>query len=301
PKHKTSQKFTAVGSLVYLTSVTAVGSVAISHIWAVSNGDVQPFLPYISDSGGDPPQSALFGFGAITTAIALMIIFSLRYITVKDITKRTKDASLIRLFNYLTFVAGLGVFLGLVMVATNATGHLRRDGTWLQPIMLPHLLGVSVFFVSGFSYLLGNSVLTWVLVPRFHNVWVAYARIVITLVNLISCIPTVVKYPNDLMSMKPHPYHPRQYPEGTLVSILGEWATVGTFMLYLYTMKSELDMTVIVLGLRRRLNTITAISVVAEGSNSTPQCPKYPIGPLQKHSSSQPRPLDPSQDPPRGR
>ncbi|EEC06706.1 hypothetical protein IscW_ISCW018225 [Ixodes scapularis] len=150
-----------------------------------------------------------------------MIIFSLRYITVKDITKGTKDASLIPLFNYLTFVAGLGVFLGLVMVVTNATGHLRRDGTW--------------------------------------------------------------------------------YPEGTLVSILGEWATAGTFILYLYTMKSELDMTVIVLGLRRRLNTITGISVVAEGSNSTPQCPKYPQGPLQKDSSSQRCPLDPSQDPRRGR
>ncbi|XP_040073999.1 DNA damage-regulated autophagy modulator protein 1 [Ixodes scapularis] len=194
PKHKTSQKFTAVGSLVYMTSVTAVGSLAISHIWAVSNADVQPFLPYISDSGGDPPQSALFGFGVITTAIALMIIFSLRYITVKDITKGTKDASLIPLFNYLTFVAGLGVFLGLVMVVTNATGHLRRDGTWLQPIMLPHLLGASVFFVSGFSYLLGNSVLTWVLLPRFHNVWVAYARIVITLVNLISCILSILGF-----------------------------------------------------------------------------------------------------------
>lgn len=65
-----------------------------------------------------------------------MIIFSLRYITVKDITKGTKDASLIRLFNYLTFVAGLGVFLGLVMVATNATGHLRRDGTWVRSMSL---------------------------------------------------------------------------------------------------------------------------------------------------------------------
>lgn len=133
-------------------------------------------LFFYSDSGGDPPQSALFGFGAITTAIAcefynserpnqclpsiqrkgtheerrapfflltvaasrlaVMIIFSLRYITVKDITKGTKDASLIRLFNYLTFVAGLGVFLGLVMVATNATGHLRRDGTWVRSMSL---------------------------------------------------------------------------------------------------------------------------------------------------------------------
>lgn len=76
----------------------------------------------------------------------------------------------------------------------DSTKPLTRLAFQLQPIMLPHLLGVSVFFVSGFSYLLGNSVLTWVLVPRFHNVWVAYARIVITLVNLISCIPSILGF-----------------------------------------------------------------------------------------------------------
>ncbi|CAN7984436.1 unnamed protein product, partial [Ixodes hexagonus] len=192
PSQKSSRKCTGVGLLVYFVIVPTLGSIAICHAWAVINADVQLFLPYISDSGGDPPQSALFGFGMIATAIVSMIIFSLRYVSVKDVVKERRHASFISLFNYLTFVAGIGVFFGLVMVATNPTGHLRRDGTWLKPVMLPHLLGASMLFVSGFCYLLGNSLLTWVLLPRFRNARVAHARIAITVFDLISCIISIL-------------------------------------------------------------------------------------------------------------
>ncbi|KAL3223496.1 hypothetical protein MRX96_049767, partial [Rhipicephalus microplus] len=126
-----SRKYVKVGVIVYFVIVPVVSSIAISHLWAVGNADVPFFLPYISDSGGDPPQSAVFGLGLTTAAIAAIVTFSLRYVTVMDISKAKNLPGYILLLNYINFLAGIGIFLGLILVAMNPTGHLRRDGTWV--------------------------------------------------------------------------------------------------------------------------------------------------------------------------
>lgn len=35
------------------------------------------------------------------------------------------------MLNYFNLLAGIGIFFGLLLVAMNPTGHLRRDGTWV--------------------------------------------------------------------------------------------------------------------------------------------------------------------------
>lgn len=47
--------------------------------------------------------------------------------------------------------------------------------------------------------------------------------------------------------------HSAQYPEGTIISIIAEWLMLATFMGYIYTMKSELDATVVVIGIQKQL------------------------------------------------
>ncbi|KAL1443012.1 hypothetical protein MTO96_030476 [Rhipicephalus appendiculatus] len=241
-----SRKYVKVGVIVYFVIVPVISSIAISYVWAVGNADVTFFLPYISDSGGDPPQSAVFGLGLTTAAIAAIVTFSLRYVTVMDISKAKNLPGYILLLNYFNFLAGIGIFFGLLLVAMNPTGHLRRDGTWLNPIFVPHVVGASVLFVSGLGYMLANALLTFCLVDQYRNYAVFKARVVIFFaIDLVACTLTAVKFPKDMLSMKPHPNSPRQYPDGTIISIIAEWFMLATFMGYFYTMKSELDAMVV--------------------------------------------------------
>lgn len=255
---RVSQKYVKVGVIVYFVIVPVVSSVAISHVWAVINADVNFFLPYISDSGGDPPQSAVFGLGLTTASIAAMITFALRYITVMDISKARNMSQYIHVLNYFNFLAGIGIFFGLLLVAMNPTGHLRRDGTWLSPIFYPHLLGASALFVSGLSYMFVNSLLTLCLIDQYRNYVAFKARVSIFFFDLLSCTLAAARYPKDLLSMKPRPSNPREYPDGTMISIVAEWLMLASFMGYVYTMKSELDAMVVVIGIQKRRSMLAA-------------------------------------------
>ncbi|KAH8025281.1 hypothetical protein HPB51_005752 [Rhipicephalus microplus] len=187
-----SRKYVKVGVIVYFVIVPVVSSIAISHLWAVGNADVPFFLPYISDSGGDPPQSAVFGLGLTTAAIAAIVTFSLRYVTVMDISRAKNLPGYILLLNYINFLAGIGIFLGLILVAMNPTGHLRRDGTWLSPIFVPHVIGASVLFVSGLGYMLANALLTLCLVDQYRNYAMFKARVVIFAFDLVACALSIL-------------------------------------------------------------------------------------------------------------
>lgn len=246
-----AQKYVRVGIIVYFVIVPVLASIAVSHIWAVNNSDVYFFLPYISDSGGDPPQSGVFGLGLTTASIAGIIVFALRYITVKDISRARNKPRFILMLNYFNLLAGIGIFFGLLLVAMNPTGHLRRDGTWLKPIFYPHLLGASLLFASGLSYMLVNAVITLFLMDQYGNESALRVRLAIFAVDLLACITTAVKFPQDLLSMKPHPTNPREYPQGTIISIVAEWFMLVSFMGYVYTMKSELDAMVVVIGIQK--------------------------------------------------
>ncbi|XP_065291970.1 uncharacterized protein [Dermacentor albipictus] len=170
-----------------------------------------------------------------------------------DISKAKNMPGYILLLNYFNFLAGIGIFFGLLLVAMNPTGHLRRDGTWLNPIFIPHVVGASVLFASGLSYMLVNALLTFCLVDQYRNHGVFKARVVIFAFDLVACTLTAAKFPKDLLTMKPHPTNPREYPEGTIISIIAEWILLATFMGYIYTMKSELDAMVVVIGIQKQL------------------------------------------------
>lgn len=230
-------------------------SIGCSYCWSVLSADVHYFLPYISDAGGDPPQSGIFGLGMVSASIACVALFSVRYIMVSD-TNREKKRS-IQYLNYLTFLFGISIFFGIVMVAVNPTGHLRRDGTWLQPIFVTHLVGAAMTFTGGVGYLTLNTALTFLMIPEFHNVRVAYVRLALTIVDIVACIITGIKFPKDLLTMKPHPNKPRTYPEGTLISIVSEWVMLLTVLSYFYTMKDEMDQSIITIGLHAKRIPVT--------------------------------------------
>lgn len=60
--------------LPYLGLSTGAIAILVPYILAVQRGDVSPWLPYISDAGGDPPQGALFSLGMCLIAVLCELI-----------------------------------------------------------------------------------------------------------------------------------------------------------------------------------------------------------------------------------
>lgn len=56
--------------LPYLGLIVGFITILTPYALAVIRGDVPAWLPYISDAGGDPPQSSIFSMGL--TLIGLM-------------------------------------------------------------------------------------------------------------------------------------------------------------------------------------------------------------------------------------
>ncbi|KAH6936486.1 hypothetical protein HPB50_018227 [Hyalomma asiaticum] len=187
-----SRKYVKVGIIVYFVIVPVVSSIAISHVWAVGNTDVTFFLPYIRIDGAGSRKRKPNKTPPFVWIPAAIVTFSLRYVTVMDISKAKNMPGYVLLLNYFNFLAGIGIFFGLILVAMNPTGHLRRDGTWLSPIFVPHVIGASVLFASGLVYMLVNALLTLCLVDQYRNYGVLKARVVIFAFDLVACALSIL-------------------------------------------------------------------------------------------------------------
>ncbi|XP_049521964.1 DNA damage-regulated autophagy modulator protein 1 isoform X1 [Dermacentor silvarum] len=152
-------------------------SVMIVYTWSVLIGDVPVFLPYVSDAGGNPPQSALFGLALIACILSGLIPMLVRFFAVRAVECKRKK--FVTLLNYLSLVSGLLAGIGLAMVATNPVSHIRRDGTWLLPVLLPHIAGAGLAFVFSTGYFIIQAMFVWLLGRDHCRPMLGYARIVL--------------------------------------------------------------------------------------------------------------------------
>lgn len=227
--------------LPYLGLITGLISLTTPYIIAVWRGDVPLWLPYISDAGGDPPQSAIFSMGMSLIAVMFIMGVYLCYLIIEE--QNVRNSRLIRRLGKLLIVAGLFMAVGLFGVATSPTGHLRRDGTWKVPILLPHLIGAVIFFVAGNAMMIILTYTTYLIQkPNWVNT-TFIARMLIMLTGLFGALLVLYKLPlGSLDMLKPSPDHTRMYPPGTEISAIGEWVIVVAFMFFVGTFIPDFSM-----------------------------------------------------------
>lgn len=105
-------------------------SLFVPYAISVYRGDTHAILPFISDAGGDAPQSIVFGFFLGMTSFGGIIGMSMKYLMVRQQNRVAKDTQVAKT-NTLALAAGVLVCLGGLIVALSPTGHLRRDCTWV--------------------------------------------------------------------------------------------------------------------------------------------------------------------------
>uniref|UniRef100_S4R608 DNA-damage regulated autophagy modulator 1 n=1 Tax=Petromyzon marinus TaxID=7757 RepID=S4R608_PETMA len=85
-----------------------------SYLTAALRGDVDPILPYISDTAGRPPESCVFGLMLSISALAAALTMFVRY---RLVAYATCGRSYAIFVNRTGFAIGLISCLGLLVVA----------------------------------------------------------------------------------------------------------------------------------------------------------------------------------------
>lgn len=221
----------------YFGVLVGVTGIITSYAIAVSKGDVDPWLPYISDAGGDPPQSSIFSFSMILVSLCFLVGCCLCYMII-TVMNASQD-SVVKWLSRLIPLAGAGCSAGMVLLAINPLGHLSRDGSWLLPIFVPHMIGAVGMFASGIS-------LMWILALcnyfLDYGAWKTsfYARCLIAIVGILSGALTIAYCPiSQAEHLGPLPNSPRMYPDGILVSTISEWMVVITFLAFTTSFAAE--------------------------------------------------------------
>lgn len=150
--------------LPYFGSFFGFGTILIVYIIAVVNRDIEPLMAYISDASGDPPLSGLFGLCMVIVVIVAIPVHLLVYMRNKIEMKTGKHNTkivMLEMLNVAVSVFGLASCIGIVLVGVNPLSHLRRDGQWVKPILIPHLIGSVLFFLPGLFHVLTQTYLQY--------------------------------------------------------------------------------------------------------------------------------------------
>lgn len=233
-------KFRRLHWLPWIFVMTFVLSVMIVFAWSVLLGDVPVFLPYVSDTGGHAPQSALFGLALMICAFCAVTSFVVRFYSVKAANSE-KPRNVVTVMNYLSiFNAGL-LCLGMLMVSTNPVSHLRRDGTWKLPVLAPHLVGAGILFLNAGAYFIIQTCFVWMLGRKYQNTYLGYARTASNLICFVGAIALVVFAPyNDLDGLRPVPEHGTLYKGNSPWSAFGEWIMILGFLCNILSLVPDL-------------------------------------------------------------
>lgn len=222
----------------YVGVITGVVGILTSYVLAVVRGDVKPWLPYISDAGGDSPQSSIFSFAMIVVSFCFLVGIALCYLI---LLKRNIHGNLVvKWLNRVLLLSGLGTTSGMILLSVNPVGHLNRDGSWNLTVFLPHMLGAVVMFASGISLMIILAICTTILDYPNWRQRNFFIRCGAAVVGLVSGLLTMLYCPmGQLDKLKPQSGGPRQYPPGTLVSSISEWVVVITFLAFSLSFASE--------------------------------------------------------------
>lgn len=225
-------------NLHYVPLTAFVGSLLamfVPYAISVYLGDTPAILPFISDAGGDPPQSIVFGLLLGVTSFTAVIGMYMKYLMVWQQNRRTRDAR-VDTVNRWSCVAGIIVCLGGLIVSLSPTGHLRKDCTWYWPMFIPHVIGAMMIFGVGYAATLLHLYLQYLTDARWRTSPVFYSRALLSLVGITAMIITGLNWLMfDMNLMTPPSGRGKVYPQGMLGAVAAEWLMAFIFQSYVLT------------------------------------------------------------------
>ncbi|KAG9490541.1 hypothetical protein GDO78_006072 [Eleutherodactylus coqui] len=204
--------------LVIWSSAAFIGS----YIFAVLEGHVVPFVPYISDTGTCIPESGLFGFMISVTAMLGAATMYTRYKIIQAQNLRIPFVSY--WFNLASLLTGVLGCIGMVIVASFQENSVTTV----------HDVGALLTFICGVAYIFLQSIISCKACPQWSKKGTCYIRMTISVISIIALFPMIICASLDGMKLyrceigeEPSPYHQ--------ASAVCEWVVAFGFVTFFLT------------------------------------------------------------------
>ncbi|XP_064480907.1 DNA damage-regulated autophagy modulator protein 1-like [Ornithodoros turicata] len=172
----------------YFGCIFGFASLTGIYFIALINHDIEPFMSYVSDAAGDPPQSGLFGMCMVVLVLLATPVLFMMYMRNKfelEIAQNVSRKSTLEMLNVCIAVFSSASCLGMTIVVVNPLSHLRRDGQWVDPILIPHLIGAVLFFSTALLHVLAQSYLQYKLSSSLKDM---KTKVLISAIAVISTV-----------------------------------------------------------------------------------------------------------------
>lgn len=129
-----------------------------AYIIAVLRGNVDPFLPLISDAAGSPPQNGVFGTLICIGGMLGVFFMFLRYLMVLE---QNQGKSLtVDTLNKLSLFLGICSMCGITIITGYPANFYRDRDIWMNHVGIPHMVGGGLLFALGLIYIAMQCILT---------------------------------------------------------------------------------------------------------------------------------------------
>ncbi|XP_062575444.1 DNA damage-regulated autophagy modulator protein 1-like [Saccostrea cucullata] len=213
--------------LPLITVIVPIVAFITAYVFAVLRKDVNPYFPYISDTGTRIPESCVFGqLLNISSAIAICTIY-VRYKLVQSMVQ-LGDASIMS-YNKHTIVWGSLAVLGLSLVA-------NFQETSVEVV---HVIGATFVLGFGVVYEFLQTSISYKMYPVCNGLRICRIRLVISIISLIGFIMSLVfaaisryqGHPKDRLHWKPSDGGYTTH----IISSVSEWITAIAFLFFFTT------------------------------------------------------------------
>ncbi|XP_075065370.1 DNA damage-regulated autophagy modulator protein 1 isoform X2 [Mixophyes fleayi] len=202
--------------------IWASAAFIVSYIFALLEGHVVPFVPYISDTGTCIPESGLFGFMISVTAMLGAATMYARYKIIEEQTSR--GTFLCKWFNLISLLIGILGCIGMGIVASFQETSVTKV----------HDAGALIAFIGGVIYIFLQSIISYKSCPQWNKKRTCHIRMTISVISMIALFPMIVfafldgmgKYKCEL-GVEPSPYHQ--------ASAVCEWVVAFGFVTFFLT------------------------------------------------------------------
>ncbi|XP_071761706.1 DNA damage-regulated autophagy modulator protein 1 [Centroberyx gerrardi] len=198
----------------------------VSYLIALFRKDVDIIFPYISDTGANPPESCIFGLMTFVSACAGIATMYARY---KFVEKLSEETRVVRpCLNKAALWLGMLSCLGMCIVAT------FQETT----VTSVHDAGALLFFISGVSYSVIQSIISYRAYPYGSSLAVCHTRTVIATIACLAVFPTVI----CAFFVKQATLHRDKEDEDYvfhLASAVSEWIVAFSFVCFFLTYIDE--------------------------------------------------------------
>ncbi|XP_071957237.1 DNA damage-regulated autophagy modulator protein 1-like [Antedon mediterranea] len=249
-------------------AVVSLSTVITSYAMSVSRGDVQSLFPYISDTGGKPPESCVFGQLLNTTALLLFASAWIRYKQMEDLDDDATGSRKFRICNLVSLIIATVAALGLSIVAN------FQD----VAVLTVHMIGACCAFVGGVFYAGIQTWMSYKICPNWTSYSVCRFRLFLTMSGIVFVLTTYLSEIVASSKWKKHHVHNDTFQWNNedggypahLVSTFSEWFLAATILIFFISYFSDFKKVVIELEMRPNSDPLGMPNMINEDDDVEP-------------------------------